>query len=138
MSRTTQQIITNASSASDLAVALASLQENNATSQTEPGFGFGEMLREAYVPGFKVRTGLTGSATHVEDRPGVIVAVLDEAGAAQKTIVYIGAAIAGQVKITYADGVPTLVFGDGAVTGYQVLKIEGPEDLSTKLAAQFR
>lgn len=139
MSRTVQQILTIASSASDFAVGIASLQENSATSQTEPGFGFGEMLLSLLVPTLKVRSGLTNAATHIEERPGFILGVLDAAGAAQRAIILVGVPIAGEVLVTYdAAGIPTLLFGDGANTGYQVLKIEAPEGVATKLAAQFR
>ena len=139
MSRTVQQILTIASSSSDFAVAVASLQESNATSQTEPGFGFGETLLSLLVPTLKVRTGLTSGATHVEERPGFILGVLDAAGAAQRAIILVGVPGAGQVLVTYdAAGIPTLLFGDGANTGYRVLKIEAPEGVATKLAAQFR
>lgn len=139
MSRTHQQILTVASSPTDVAVALASLRELDSTTPSEPGFGFGEMLLSLFVPTFKVRTGLASSATHVEERPGLILGVLDAAGAAQRAIILVGAAGAGQVLVTYdAAGVPTLVFGDGANTGYRVLKIEAPAGIAAKLAALFR
>lgn len=127
MTISTQQKLSNATSSSDVAVALATLRDSD-------GAGFGSMLASAFTPGFVIRTGLTNSATHVEDKPGLIIAVLDAAGAAELAIIHVGVAGAGQVLVTYAAGVPTLVFGDGANTGYQVLKLEGPRDLAANLA----
>lgn len=131
MSKTTQQILNDASSPNDSAVALAQLRD-------ALGFGFGSMLAELFVPAWKVRTGLNSSATQLETLPGTIVLVADAAGTSAKAIVP-GTAGAGEVTVTYdSNGIPTLVFGDGAVTGYQVIKFEGPVGIAAKLAAQFR
>jgi hypothetical protein len=128
MTITTQQKLTNATSSSDLAVALATIRD-------DAGNGFGNMLSSAYTPGFLTRSGLTSSATHIEVRPGMILAVLDAAGAVERTVIHAGVAAPGQVLVTYsAEGIPTLVFGDGANTGYRVLKLEGPVGLAEKLA----
>lgn len=117
-------------------------QSNETTQQTglrqlldedENGFGY---LLAGLVPGFRLRTGLTSLATHIEDNPGLIHAVLDEAGAVELTIIHVGVAGAGEVLVVYdAAGVPTLTFGDGANTGYQVLKNELPKDMAAALAA---
>jgi hypothetical protein len=129
MSLTTQQLIDRA---------------NETTQQTgfrqlldEDDHGLGYLLANL-VPGFKVRSGLTSSATHVEDNPGTILAVLDAAGTTQLTMLLASGAVAGagEVAVTYdAAGVPTLVFGDGANTGYQVLKLELPKDFAAALAS---
>ncbi len=129
MQLTTEQKLSNGTSSNDFAVAVATLRDDD-------GKGLGSMLASAFAPGFITRTGLASSATHVEERPGMIMAVRTEDGLTERTIIHAGAAVAGQVLVTYSGGVPTLVFGDGATTGYQVLKLEGPTDLAAKLALE--
>lgn len=126
---TTEQKLSNGTSSNDFAVAVATLRDTD-------GKGLGSMIASAFTPGFATRTGLTSSATHVEERPGMIMAVRTENGATERTIIHAGVAGAGQVLVTYSAGVPTLVFGDGATTGYQVLKLEGPLNLAASLAAE--
>lgn len=123
---TTKEKLNNGSSSNDVAVAFATLRDAD-------GVGLGSMLASAFSPGFVTRTGLTSSATHVEERPGMIFAVRTENGATERAIIHAGVAGAGQVLVTYSAGVPTLVFGDGANTGYQVLKLEGPKGLAANL-----
>jgi hypothetical protein len=131
MSKTIQQILDDGSSANDFAVAIAALQDND-------GAGFGSMVAQIFVPAWKVRTGLSSSATHIETLPGTILQVADAAGTSALLIVP-GTAGAGEVKVSYdSAGIPTLVFGDGANTGYQVLKFEGPDGIAAKLATGFR
>lgn len=130
MTISTKQKLNNGSEALGFCNAIASL--GDADEQTR---GFGSMIASTYTPGFVVRSGLTSSATHIEERPGLIHAVLDAAGAAERSIIHVGAPGAGQVLVTYdAAGVPTLLFGDGANTGYRVLKSEGPLRLADALA----
>jgi hypothetical protein len=129
MSKTVQEILNDGSSSNDVAVALGALRDTD-------GAGFGSMLAELFTPAWKVRT-VDSSATQVEELPGAIVQVLDTAGTTNITIVS-GTSDAGEVQISYTAGVPTLVFGSGAVTGYQVLKFEAPAGLAAKLALSFR
>jgi len=127
MTISTQAALNKGTSSNDLAVAIAAISDTT-------GGGFGAMLASAFTPGLVTRSGLASLATHVEDKPGMILGVLDAAGAAQRAIILVGAPGAGQVLVTYAAGVPTLLFGDGANTGYQVLKLEGSTDMAAKLA----
>lgn len=130
MTISTEQKLNNGSEALGYCNAIASLGANDGNTH-----GFGSMIASTYKPGFVTRSGLTSSATHVEERPGMILAVLDAAGAAERSIIHVGVPGAGQVRVTYdAAGVPTLLFGDGANTGYQVLKSEGPLGLAEALA----
>jgi hypothetical protein len=133
MSLTVQQILNDAGSATDDAVALSALRDTN-------GSGFGDMLASAFSPALLVRSGLTSSDTHIEDKPGLIHVVLDAAGTTELTMLHAVGAVAGagEVAVTYTAGVATLVFGDGANTGYQVLKTEGPIGLAANLAKIFR
>jgi hypothetical protein len=97
------------------------------------GDGFGKILN-GMIPQWYVRSGLTSGATHIETNPGLVQAIL--LSGTEKLIVYDGSAGAGEVKVTYsATGIPTLVFGDGANTGYSVLKLEMPIGLLASLAA---
>ena len=131
MSKTIQQILDDGSSSNDFVVAIAQLRDID-------GAGFGSMIEQIFVPAWKVRTGLSSSATHVEELPGLIVQVADAAGTSAKAIVP-DTAGAGEVTVTYdSAGIPTLVFGDGANTGYQVIKIEAPAGIAAKLTTQFR
>lgn len=131
MSKTIQQILDDGSSANDFAVAIAALQDND-------GAGFGSMLEQLFVPAWKARTGLSSSATHVETLPGTIIQVTDSAGTSALAIVS-GTAGAGEVKVSYdSAGIPTLVFGDGANTAYNVIKFEAPAGLAASLAGLFR
>lgn len=131
MALSNQQIISNGGSASDVAVAISGLRD-------EDGVGVGHMIADLITPAFRTRTGLTSSDTHVEDKPGLVLAVMNEAGSATLALVYdSGGAGAGEVQVTYSAGVPTLVFGDGANTGYQILKVEGPSDAAASLATIF-
>jgi hypothetical protein len=130
MSKTHKQILDFASSASDMAVAAANLRDTDDN-------GLGNMIAEVFTPNWKTRTGLSSSATHAEEFPGAITNVLTEAGTTALSVVS-GTPGAGEVQVTYSSGVPTLVFGDGANTGYQVLKFEAPAGLAAKLAALFR
>lgn len=99
------------------------------------GNGHGFFLR-SFVPGLLERSGLASLATHIETSPGTIFAVTDTAGTAKLTLIIGGTAGAGEVLVVYdAGGVPTLTFGDGAVTGYKVLKQELPLDWALALAA---
>jgi hypothetical protein len=98
------------------------------------GDGLGKILN-GLVPRFVTRSGLTSGATHIETNPGYVIAI-QSAGGVDRTLVYDGAAGAGEVKVTYsAAGIPTLVFGDGANTGYLILKIEIPIGLLAALEA---
>ena len=76
MTISTKQKLNNGSEATGFCNAIASLGE--ADEQTR---GFGTMLASTFAPGFATRSGLTSSATHIEERPGLIHAVLDAAGA---------------------------------------------------------
>jgi hypothetical protein len=97
------------------------------------GDGFGKLI-SGMIPQWYARSGLTSGATHIETNPGLVQAIL--LSGTEKLIVYDGAAGAGEVKVTYdAAGIPTLVFGDGANTGYSVLKMEMPIGLLASLAA---
>lgn len=103
--------------------------------QDADGNGLGFIIA-GLVPQFLVRTGLTSSATHTEERPGIVHAAMTEAGDATLALVFdSGGAGAGEVLVEYTAGVPTLTFGDGAVTGYQVLKQELPKGIVASLAA---
>ena len=91
--------------------------------------GFGSILR-SMTPGLAVRTGLPSLGIHLEDLPGRIYGVTDEAGAVNLTIIYAGLPAVGQVLVEYNvsgtdPGVPTLTF-QAAVTGYRVEKSELP------------
>jgi hypothetical protein len=131
MSKTNQQILDDGSSPNDFVVAIAQLRDTDDN-------GFGSMLAQIFVPAWKVRTGLSSSATHIETLPGTILQVADAAGTSALLIVP-GTAGAGEVRVTYdSAGIPTLVFGDGANTGYQVLKFEAPAGIAAKLATGFR
>lgn len=83
-------------------------------------------LVSGLIPRRIERSGLASSATHVEPEAGLISMV--EVGTA--TLVMVGAdstAGAGEVNVTYdAEGVATLVFGDGANTAYDVTKMVLP------------
>jgi hypothetical protein len=122
MSRTREEHLNDGSASAQFAVAVAGLRFEAADGTV---YGLGSVLK-GMSPGLALRTGLASSATHVEDLPGRVHAVVDEAGAVNLTIVYAGAAGAGEVLVTYSTvepvGVPTLVFGDGANTGYQIDK----------------
>ena len=132
MALTVKQIIDNGGSATDVSVAMSALRDND-------GVGLGSVLADLITPAFRTRSGLTSSATHVEEKPGLVLAVMPAAGNATLLLMHdSGAAGAGEVKVTYADGIPTLVFGDGVNTGYIVLKIEGPTAAAASLAAVFR
>ena len=131
MSQSMQQVLSDGGSPTNTATAFSVIRDAD-------GVGLGHMLASAFTPGFVERSGLTSSATHIEERPGLVHAVLDAAGAAERAIIHVGAPAPGQVLVTYsAAGVPTLLFGDGANTGYQVLKLEGPIDLAANLALTF-
>lgn len=129
---THQQILTSGASANDLGVALGNLQESDTS------YGFGDLIAE-FAPRWKLRENLTSQTAHVEERPGLIRAVLNGAGNTELTVKHVGAAGAGEVVITYdaTTGVPTLTF-NAAVTTYRVLKIEAPAGLLEKLAATYR
>ena len=94
---------------------------------------FGDLLA-GLVPRRLVRTGLTSSATHVEPEAGLIsiVAIADDAAL---TKIEAGTAGAGEVLVAYdSEGVATLTFGDGANTGYRVVKTVLPTALVANLA----
>lgn len=87
------------------------------------------------IPRLEARTGLVSSATQVEPEPGPILSVSIATGAVL-LILMDGVAAAGEVLVTYdADGVATLVFGDGAQTAYKVLKMVMPAGLDAVLTA---
>lgn len=95
-------------------------------------FQLGTVLRSTFLPVLTARTGIASSATQVHTVAGPILAVSDDAGTTALTVVT-GTAGAGEVTVTYnaTTGVATLVFGSGAVTGYQVTQL----DISDLLAA---
>ena len=107
--------------------------------------GFGSLLLGLAPGEFVLRSGLTSSATHIDGitdavtgvftpEAGRIHAVLDLAGTSELTIIRVGVAGAGEVLVVYdANGVPTLTFGDGANTGYQVDKARLPADFVAKM-----
>lgn len=130
MTTTMQQVLSDGGSPSNSAAAISTIRDDD-------GVGLGHMLAAAFTPGFVTRSGLTSLDTHVEERPGLVLAVLDAAGTTELTIIHAGSPGAGEVLVTYSAGVPTLEFGDGANTGYRVLKLEGPTDLAAKLALPF-
>jgi len=86
------------------------------------------------IPSQATYAGLASSATHVNPVAGNITAV--SVSAAAKVIVdSTVTAGAGEVQVTYdAQGVGTLVFGDGANTGYTVTLNALPAGLATILA----
>jgi len=86
------------------------------------------------IPSERTLSGLTSSATHIHDIPGLIVGVA--LGAVPKAIVLSAdTAGAGEVKVTYdSDGLATLVFGDGANTAYTVVATQLPAGLGATLA----
>lgn len=88
------------------------------------------------VPVERTLSGLASSATHVHDVAGTILAV--SLAAAQKVIVTsLDTPGAGEVGVTYdANGVATLLFGDGANTGYTVIAMSLPAGLGAALAAE--
>lgn len=87
------------------------------------------------IPRHRSRTGLASSATQVHDVPGAILQVIDAAGTTALAIVS-GTAGAGEVQVTYdANGLATLVFGDGANTAYRVNQQVLPSGLGAILAA---
>ncbi len=87
------------------------------------------------IPVERTLSGLTSSATHVHDVPGAIMAV--SLAAAQKVIVTsLDTPGAGEVGVSYnADGLATLLFGDGANTGYTVVAQSLPTGLGATLAS---
>ncbi len=88
------------------------------------------------IPTERTLSGLASSATHIHDVAGVILQVA--IAAAQKVIVTSADTPgAGEVGIAYdADGVATLLFGDGANTGYTVIAMSLPAGLGAALAAE--
>ena len=134
--RTHLQVLNEASVSTQMAAALAIFSNQDPTTG-----GFGQILR-GMTPGFVSRTGLVSGATHIEELPGRIHAVLDFAGTTEQLIKHVGAPGANEVLITYSDGTstpkgtPTLVF-NGAVTGYQVDKHELPESFDEAFDAIF-
>jgi hypothetical protein len=89
------------------------------------------------IPRLIDRTGLASSATHVEPEPGAILSV-DLAGTTVTIMSPNDTAAAGEVEVTYdADGVATLVFGDGAQTAYSVVKSVMPAGIGATLAADW-
>lgn len=128
---TNQEMLDRGSSGNFL-VAIAQMLDEDAN-------GFGYIMRQLAEPQFVLRDSLPSQAAHQEDNPGLITAVLDEAGAVELTIIHVGAPAVGEVLIQYNlggsdPGVPTLTF-NANVTGYQVLKIEMPKALADRLAA---
>lgn len=96
---------------------------------------FGDLVA-GMIPRRIARSGLASSATHVEPEPGLVtvVAIADDAAL---TIIEAGTAGAGEVLVTYdANGVATLVFGDGVNTAYRVVKTVLPAGLATTLATE--
>ena len=91
-------------------------------------------LLAGMIPSTIARTGLVASATHVEPEPGAISLVSIAPGAVL-AILLDGVPGAGEVLVTYdADGVATLLFGDGAQTAYKVTKSKVPPGLGALLA----
>lgn len=137
MSRS-NEVVLNAATVSTLFVtALASLATVDGDGVATAGFG--SFLREL-APAIKVRTGLASLAAHKEVLPGLIIGVTNAAGSAKLALIYGGTAGAGEVLVQYnvsgtEPGIPTLTFGDGANTGYQVVKIEVGAGWDEALAA---
>lgn len=95
---------------------------------------FGSIIA-GLVPRLVQRTGLASSATQVHNAPGIILQVQDAAGTTALSIVN-STAGAGEVQVTYdSNGIATLVFGDGANTGYDCICTVLPAGLATALAA---
>lgn len=86
------------------------------------------------IPVERTLSGLSSSATHIHDAAGTILQVA--LAAAQKVIVTSADTPgAGEVGVTYSsDGVATLLFGDGANTGYTVIATSLPAGLGATLA----
>jgi hypothetical protein len=127
MSGFTREEILNQAGITDTSEALSHLQD-------EEDRGFGTMLRSLGVPSVQEFTGLTSSATQVAPHPGWVFGIAT--GGANKALIYDGAAGAGQVLIAYdSAGIPTFVFGDGAVTSYEVWQAAMPDTLAEMLDA---
>ena len=127
MARTNQQLIDEADPNTQ-PNAFAQLRDTD-------GNGHGAFLR-SFVPALVERSGLVSGATHIEAAAGLITGVTDTAGTAKMSIIVGGTAAAGEVLIVYdGAGVPTLTFGDGARTGYKVVKQELPDGWAAALAA---
>ena len=88
--------------------------------------GFGDMLDALRPRAPRQRTSLASNATQVHDVASWLVDVFVTAGT-PLVKVYGAAAGAGEVRVEYdaTTGVPTLTFGDGAVTDYWVVEM-GP------------
>lgn len=98
------------------------------------GDGFGALLA-GLIPRRIVRAGLASNATQIEPEAGLVstVAIADDAAL---TIIEAGTAGAGEALVIYdANGVATITFGDGAQTGYRVIKQVLPAGMSVALAA---
>lgn len=88
------------------------------------------------VPRRLVRT-VASSATQIEPEPGalLIVSIADDAAL---LMIEAGTAGAGEALVTYdADGVATIVFGDGAQTAYRVVKQVLPAGHAASLAGDL-
>lgn len=110
----------------DIAETLGHLEDDD-------GRGFGTILYSLGAPSPQVFTGLVSNASQTAPYPGHVLGI--STGGANKTLVYAGAAGAGQVLVVYnADtGIPTFTFGDGAVTAYSLWQIAVPVGLKAAL-----
>ena len=101
----------NRANPTDLPANLSRLLDTN-------GLGFGDMLA-AMRPRFRIRTGLSSSATQVHDAAELLVSVEAVAGT-PLAIITGGTPGAGEVSVDYdaVTGVPTIEFA-GAVTTYR-------------------
>lgn len=101
--------------------------------EDDEGRGFGTILYSLGAPGPQVFTGLTSSASQVAPYPGYVLGI--STGGVNKTLIYAGAAGAGQVLVAYdaTTGIPTFTFGDGAVTAYNLWQIAMPVGLKAAL-----
>jgi hypothetical protein len=109
MSRTREDHLNDGSASAQFAVAVAGLRFEASDGTV---YGLGSVLK-GMSPGLALRTGLASSDTHIEALPGRVHAVTDEAGAVSLLVTY---------STVEPVGVATLVFGDGANTGYQIDK----------------
>ncbi|MCK9513122.1 MAG: hypothetical protein M0R28_18100 [Pigmentiphaga sp.] len=115
----------NLANITDLPVTLSALRDAE-------GRGFGSLIRGVGVPAKQSFSGLDSSATHTAPYPGWVFGITT--GGANKTLIYAGAAGAGEVLVEYQDdGRPKLTFGDGAVVAYDLWQAAMPVGLGDKL-----
>lgn len=114
----------NAANITNISVTLSHLQDG-------ADRGFGTFIKSLGVPAVQSFTGLTSDASQTAPYPGWVLGIAT--GGANKTLIYDGAAGAGEVLVEYTDGVPTFTFGDGAVTAYDLWQAAMPVGLKASL-----